>query len=173
MRISKTRVIAVLLVTVSSVFAGQSRRFTRDNLEYVLDLPSTAWQVASRVDVHDHSDFSHGSDPTNGYLRLRKIFTNQPSTASEVFRQQEAWELRRLPGYVVCSECDGVQFNGRLSATVFSYEYVIGGRAMYGRIYYFQIDQRAFYSLHFTVARDHLSTIREDMDSIARSFYLK
>jgi len=104
---------------------------------------------------------------------LRKILVNQPTTASELFRQQETWELQRLPGYVVCSECDGVRFNGRLLGAVFSYEYVNGGKAMYGRIYYLQIDSRAFYSLHFTVARDRLSAISEDMDSIARSFHLK
>ena len=172
MRISSTRIIALLLLT-ASVLAGQSRRFARDDIEYVLDLPSPSWQVVSRVDVHDHADFINGSDPANGYLRLRKIFANQPSTASELFRQQETWELQRLPGYVVCSECDGVQFNGRLPATVFSYEYVSGGRAMYGRIYYFQTDQRSFYSLHFTVARDRLSSISQDMDSIAGSFHLK
>lgn len=173
MRISKTRVIAVLLLIASSVIAGQSRRFSRDDIEFILDLPSPAWRAVSRVDVHNHPDFINGSDPTNGYLRLRKIFTNQPSTASELFRQQETLELQRLPGYMVCSECDGVQFNGRLPGTVFSYEYVNGGKTMYGRIYYLQIDQRAFYSLHFTVARDRLSVTREDMDSIARSFYLK
>src|ERR1041384_2002944 len=162
MRVSSTRVIAVLL-TASVALSGQSRRFTRNDIDYVLDLPSPSWQVVSRVDVHDHADFINGSDPANGYLRLRKIFSNQPSTASELFRQQETWELQLLPGYVVCSECDGVRFNGRLPATLFSYEYVSGGRAMYGRIYYFQIDQRSFYSLHFTVARDKLTAISKDM----------
>ena len=173
MRISKTRVIAVLLLTASLALAGQSRRFTRDDIEYVLDLPSPAWQVVYRFDVHRHPEFINGNDALNGYLHLRRIFADQPSTASQLFQQQETRELQRLPGYVVCSECNGMRFNGRLSATVFSYEYVSGGRAMYGRIYYFQIDQRAFYSLHFTVARDRLTAIDEEMDSIARSFHLK
>jgi len=172
MRILSTKS-ALLLLLASVVALGQTRQFTRDNIEYVLELPSPTWQVVSRLDVHDHPEFINGNNASNGHLRLRKILVDQPTTASELFRQQEKWELQRLPGYVVCSECDGVQFNGRLPATVFSYEYVSGGRAMYGRIYYLQIDERAFYLLHFTVVRDRLPAIREGMDSIARSFHLK
>lgn len=163
-----------MLLLVSVVALGsQIRQFTRDNIEYILDLPSSTWQVVSRLDVHDHPEFINGNDASNGYLRLRKIVVDQPTTASELFRQQEKWELQLLPGYVVCSECDGVRFDGRLPAPVFSYEYVSGGRAMYARIYYLRIDQRAFYSLHFTVVRDRLPAISEDMDSIASSFHLK
>lgn len=162
----------LLLVSVVA-FGSQTRQFSKDDIEYILDLPSPTWQVVSRLDVHDHPEFINGNDVLNGYLRLRKILVTHPATAPELFRQQETWELQRLPGYVVCSVCDGVQFNGRLPATVFSYEYVSGGRAMYGRIYYLQINQRTFYSLHFTVARDKLSAISEDMDSIVKSFRLK
>jgi hypothetical protein len=162
----------VLLITIVTP-GSQIRQFTSDNIEYVLDLPSPAWHVVSRIDVHDHPEFINGNDASNGYLRLRKILANQPTTPSELFRQQEKWELQRLPGYMVCSACDGVRFNGRLPATVFSYEYVSGGRAMSGRIYYLQINQRAFYALHFTVMRDKLPAVLEDMDSMARSFHLK
>ena len=173
MRILKMKsVVLVLLITVVTL-GSQVRQFTSDNIEYVLDLPSPTWQVVSRLDVHDHPEFINGNDASNGYLRLRKILAAQPTTASELFRQQEKWELQRLPGYMVCSACDGVRFNGRLPATVFSYEYVSGGRAMSGRIYYLQINQRAFYSLHFTAMRDKLPAILEDMDSMARSFHLK
>jgi hypothetical protein len=169
MRILNTRSTVMLLLVSVVAFGSQTRQFSKDDIEYMFDLPSPTWQVVSRLDVHDHPEFINGNDASDGYLRLRKIVVNQPTTASELFRQQETWELQRLPGYVVCSECDGV----RLPGTVFSYEYVNGGRAMYGRIYYLQIDSRAFYSLHFTVARDRLSAINEDMDSIARSFHLK
>jgi hypothetical protein len=173
MRILNTRSTVMLLLVSVVAFGSQTRQFSKDDIEYMLDLPSPAWQVVSRLDVHDHPEFINGNDASDGYLRLRKILVNQPTTASELFRQQETWEFQRLPGYVVCSECDGVRFNGQLPTTVFSYEYVNGGRAMYGRIYYLQINQRAFYSLHFTVARDRFSAISDDMDSIVRSFHLK
>jgi hypothetical protein len=96
------------------VFGGQQRHFTRIDVEYVLDLPSPAWQVVSAIDVHDHPDFINGSDPANGFLRLRKIFVDRPANAAELFRQQEKWELQRLPGYVVCTACAGMRFDGLL-----------------------------------------------------------
>ena len=78
-----------------------------------------------------------------------------------------------MPGYVVCSECEGVEFKGKLNGVVYAYEYVAAGKTMYGRIYYLQVDQHTFYSLRFTVARDKLRDIREQMDLIAQSFRLK
>lgn len=173
MRNVRTRPILVLLLANSLVLAGQTRWFTRDDIEYVIELPSPAWQVVSRVDVHDHFEFINGNDPLNGYLRLRKVLVDQPTSASELFRREEKWELQHLRGYMVCSECDGVAFEGRLSGTFFSYEYVSGGRAMSGRIYYLQLNQRTFYSLRFTVAREKLQAAGEQMDLIARSFHLK
>jgi len=56
---------------------------------------------------------------------------------------------------------------------VFSYEFVNQGRNMDGRIYYLRLDSRTFYILHFTVASQKLPSLRDQMDSIARSFRLK
>lgn len=173
MRVLNTRAILILLLTSSVVIAGQTRRFTRDDIEYVLELPSPAWQIVSRLDVHDHPEFIKGNDPSNGYLRLRKILVGQATTTSELFAHDEKWELQRLPGYIICSECDGVEFKGRLNGAVYSYEYVAAGKPIYGRLYYLQVDQRTFYCLRFTVARDKLEAVREEMDLIARSFHLK
>lgn len=172
MRILSTTAIMFLLLANSLAFPVQTRRFTRDDIEYVLEFPSPAWQVFSRVDVHTHLEFVNGNDASNGYLRLKKIVVWQPTTTSELFRQDEKW-AQPLPGYVVCSECDGISFKGQLSGQFYSYEFVSGGKTMYGRIYYLEVDKRTFYSLRFTVARDKLQLIQEQMDSIARSFRLK
>jgi hypothetical protein len=94
-------------------------------------------------------------------------------TASELFSRDEKWELQVLPGYMVCTECQGEDFRGKLSGAVFAYEYVSGGRTISGRIYYLQLNKRTFYALRFTVARDKLRELREQMDFIARSFKLK
>lgn len=173
MRILNTSWAVALLLVSCVLVAGQTRQFTRDDLEYGLELPSPAWRVVARLDVHDHQDFIHSDGASSGYLRLGKIFAEQPTTTSELFYREEKLRLQYLPGYVVCGECDGVQFQGRLSGATFSYEYVTGGRTMYGRIYYLQVDPRTFYALRFTVARDKLPGIREQMESIARSFYVK
>ena len=73
----------------------------------------------------------------------------------------------------VCSAGKGTEFSGQLKGTVFSYEFVSQGRNMDGRIYYLRLDRRTFYILHFTVASDKLQSLRDQMDSIARSFRLK
>jgi len=162
---------AFLLTAVTGV--AQRGNPTKDNGEYVLELPSSSWQAASRFDVHDHPDFIYGTDPANGYLRLRKKLVAAGATPAELFGQDEKWELQSLPGYVVCTACPGEIFEGNLKGATFAYEYASGGRLMAGRIYYLRADNRTFYALHFTLRADRLSTLRGDMDSIARSFRLK
>lgn len=168
----------ILLTLLALIVAGisataQNRTFTREGLEYALDLPSPLWRAVARVDVHEHFEFINGDDYSNGYLRLRKKFVAVGTKPDSMFADDEKWELRKLPGYVVCSAGQGTDFTGNLRGTVFSYEYVNGGIAMDGRIYYLQVDNRTFYTLHFTVASEKLQGLREQMDSIARSFRLK
>jgi hypothetical protein len=169
----KTIFMLVLLLASSVVLAAQSRQFTRDGIDYILELPTPAWQVVSRLDVHDHPEFINGNDPTNGYLRIRKLLVDRGTTTTDLFSQDEKWELRRLPGYVACSECEGIRFGGQLRGAVFSYEYVAAGRTMYGRIYYLEVDPRTYYSLRFTVSHDKLQVVRAQMDLIAQSFRMK
>ena len=57
MKLSGARSMLVLLVAGFVVLGGQSQRFTRSDIEYELDLPSSEWQAVSRVDVHDHIEF--------------------------------------------------------------------------------------------------------------------
>ena len=158
---------------LSMTTTAQTQTFTRDGLDYALDLPSPSWRAVSRVDVHEHFEFINGDDTGNGYLRLGKKFVAPSTTTEDLFRQNEKWELQMLPGYVVCSDGKGKEFNGHLRGTVFSYEFVNKGNNMDGRIYYLQSDNRTFYALHFTLASDKLQSLRDQMDSIAQSFRLK
>ncbi len=169
----KILIMLLFIIALSSSVAAQSRTFTRNGLDYALDLPSPAWEAVSRLDIHEHVEFIYDGDYNNGYLRLRKKFVAAGTSAEDLFREDEKWKLQRLPGYVVCSDGRGTEFAGRLRGAVFSYEYVSKGKNMDGRIYYLQLDIRTFYVLHFTVASDKLQTLREQMDSMARSFRLK
>ena len=162
-----------LLVAAPLLVSGQSRTFTKDDVEYVIELPSPSWQVVSRLDVHDHFEFIYQAEISNGYLRLRKRFADSGTGATDLFRHDEKWYLKQLPGYVVCSACEGESFQGQLNGVVFAYEYINSGKPMYGRIYYLQIDKRTFYSLSFTVAIDKRHAMHDQMDVIARSFRLK
>ena len=168
----KAILIATLVCLTPLTASAQSWTFSRDRVEYVIDLPSATWRVVSRVDLHDHVEFVNGNNEVDGYLRLTKILVYSDTTAANLFQSDEKWNLQRLPGYVVCSDCNGEAFRGYLDGATFSYEYISGGRTMAGRVYYFQLDKRTFYALRFTVARDKLQSIREQMDFIARSFRL-
>ena len=166
--------VALLLIIPFSTNANaQTQTFTREGVEYVLDLPSPSWRAVSRVDVHEHLEFVNGDDYNNGYLRLRKKVVTPDTTSEALFREAEKWELQNLPGYVVCSGGKGTEFNGQLKGTVFSYEFVNQGRNMDGRIYYLRLHSRTFYILHFTVASEKLLSLRDQMESIVMSFHLK
>lgn len=152
---------------------AQQRTFTAKDIEYTLELPSPEWQVVSRLDVHHHVEFIYRNDPANGQLQIRKILSDRARSAADLFSRDEKLEFQALPGYVVCSECNGSNFEGHLSGAVFAYEYVNGGKPMFGRVYYLQLDKWTFYSLRFTGSRDNLPLLRDQMDSIAKSFRLK
>ena len=92
------------------------------------------------------------------------------TTASDIARRDQEQKLRFQIGYVEGKED---KFVGRLNGVTFSYEYTTGGKAMAGRIYYLQADNRTVYTLRFTGLRDKLQLIRNQTDLIARSFRLK
>ena len=168
----KALLIATLVCLTSFTASAQSWTFAPEGVEYVIDLPSATWRVVSRLDVHKHVEFVNGKNEIDGYLRLAKIVVDSDTTAANLFQSDEKWNLQRLTGYVVCSDCKGEAFSGYLSGAAFSYEYVSSGLKMAGRVYYLQLDKRTFYALRFTGARDKLQGIREQIDSIARSFRL-
>ena len=62
----------LLIIPLSTNADAQTQTFTREGVEYVLDVPSPSWRAVSRVDVHEHLEFVNGDDYSNGYLRLRK-----------------------------------------------------------------------------------------------------
>ena len=164
---------SLLIITLSLTTTAQKQTFTREGLDYILELPSASWRAVSRLDVHEHFEFVNGDDYSNGHLRLRKKFVAADTNAEDLFRQDEKWELQRLPGYVSCNSGKGSDFVGHLSGKMFAYEYVSKGRNMEGRVYYLQLDRRTFYALYITIASDKLGATREQIDSIAHSFRLK
>lgn len=161
------------IVLLPLIVASQSWTFSEDGIEYVLELPSATWRAVARVDLHQHREFINGHDEADGYLRLSKIVVTPTTTAADIFQRNEQFELKSLPGYVVCSEGQGQPFKGNLKGEAFSYEYVNRGRQMAGKIYYLQVNNRTFYRLHFTIAREKLPTTVAEIDAIANSFRMK
>jgi hypothetical protein len=144
--------------------------FNSPHADYTLELPNATWKVTTRPDAaHEHAEFVYG-DRIDGHLRIRKEVVSAGQEARDLARRDQDMKFRYQPGYVGGKE---ESFAGRLNGSTTSYEYTSGGKAMVGRVYYLQADNRTVYTLHFTGMRDKLLLIRNQTDSIARSFRLK
>jgi hypothetical protein len=159
--------LASVFALVSAAALAQQNYTSAD---YTLELPSERWRVIQEPDsLHEHAEFIYG-DRNDGFLRIRKEVVEAGTTASDLSRRDQDQKLRFQTGYIEGKE---EKFAGRLNGMTFSYEYTSGGKAMAGRIYYLQPDNRTIYTLRFTGLRDRLLQIRNQTDSIARSFHLK
>lgn len=156
--------------TLVSASAIAQQTYTSNNTDYTLELPSERWRVIQEPDsLHEHAEFIYG-DRNDGYLRIRKEVVEAGTTTPDLSRRDQDQKLRFQTGYIEGKED---KFAGRLSGVTFGYEYTSGGKAMAGRIYYLQADNRTIYVLRFTGLRERLSMIRNQTDSIARGFHLK
>jgi len=158
-----------MLCSTWSLVAAQEV-FTSDKIEYNIELPSPTWRVINEPDAaHEHAEFVYG-DRLDGYLQIRKEVVDAGTTPADLARRDQDQKLRYIPGFV---EGKQENFVGRLNGVTISYEFVKTGKPMMGRIYYLQADNRTIYTLRFSGLRDKLTRIRNQTDSIARSFRLK
>jgi len=171
MRFFKFFLASVLAFSLAAgVVLAQSQEFTKEGIEYALELPSSQWKATSRPDnAHQHMEFVYG-DRLDGYLRIRKEVVDADTTPTNLADRDQDVKLRFASGFV---EGKQERFAGRLSGVTASYEFTSAGKPMAGRIYYLQVDNRTIYTLHFTGQRDKLQRIRNQTDAIARSFHLK
>ena len=167
----------IILIACALVFAAPAlaqdeggQKYINERLEYTLELPHAKWRALTRPDsAHNHTEFIYG-DRSDGLLRIRKEVVDAGTTPADLSRRDHDLKLRFQPGYVEGKE---ERFTGRINGVTSSYEYTGGGKAMLGRIYYLQADNRTVYVLHFTGARNILSLLRNQTDLMARSFQLK
>ena len=147
---------------------AQEHTYNNTKLNYSVDFPSATWRLVGEPDdIHQHAEFVYG-DRNDGYLRIRKETLPEGSTMEDFARGDQS--ARFLPGYV---DGKSESFDGRLDGFTSSYEYTQGGKQMAGRSYYLKADAHTVFVLRFTGLRDKLSRIRNQTDSIARSFRLK
>ena len=160
-------VLAALLLTASAF--AQTETFSDANVEYTFNLPEAAWKMTVKPsDTSPNVEYVYG-ERQSGHLEIRKLSTKSGVLLSETIRDQEQ-SLQFLPGYVAGKEED---FRGSLGGKVFNYEFVRSGRNMSGRFYFLKSADNAVYILRFTGQRDKLRSIRNQTDSIARTFELK
>lgn len=151
----------------TSVFA-QSQTFSDVNADYTFDLPDAAWKMVSKPTATSPNVEYVYVDRLDAHLEIRKLASKSDELVSDVIARDQEQKLQFLPGYVAGKE---ENFAGNLRGKAFNYEYIKAGKNMSGRFYYLKTDDSPdVYVLRFTGSRDKLRTIRNQTDSIARTF---
>jgi len=159
---------SLVLLFAFSAFA-QNDSFSDANVDYTFDLPEATWkQTVKPSTTSPNVEYVYG-DRSNGRLEVRRITIKAGDLLADTIRIEEQ-RLQFQPGYVAGKD---EEFKGSLNGKVFNYEYVNSGRNMSGRFYFLKADDKTVYVLRFTGQRDKLRSVRNQTDSIARTFSLK
>ncbi len=161
--------VVLSLAFVINVFA-QTSTFDDKNVEYTFDLPDPIWKMTVKpTAASPNVEYVYG-DRRDGHLEIRKISVKADDMLSDVILREQEQRLQFKPGFVASKE---ESFAGNYRGAVFNHEYTQSGKNMSGRFYFLKTDNTTVYVLRFTGLRDHLRTIRNQVDSIARTFKIK
>lgn len=162
---------SLVLSTVLAMFTfAQSQTFSDPNVEYTFDVPGTTWKVVSKPTLSSPNvEYVYG-DRLDGHFEIRKLTINQGEIISDLIQREDQKLSIQLPTYVAGKE---ENFAGALKGRIFNYEYTKSGKNMSGRFYYLRANDSTVYVVRFTGLRDKLRLIRNQTDSIARTFDLK
>lgn len=156
-----------LLLAISSF--AQTQNFSDANVEYTFSLPEPVWKMTTKPSATSPNvEYVYG-ERQSGHFEIRKLSVKPDQLFSEIIGDEEQ-KLQFVTGYVAGKEED---FKGIFGGRVFNYEFVRAGRNMSGRFYFLKTDPNTVYVLRFTAQRDKLRSIRNQTDSIARTFDLK
>jgi hypothetical protein len=160
--------LGISLALALQAFA-QTSSFTDSNVEYTFEIPEAKWKSTVKPSqTSPNAEFVYG-DRSDGHLEIRKLTVKANQTLPDII-QDEVQKLQFATGYVAGKE---ETFKGALSGKVFNYEFVRAARNMSGRFYFLKVDDKTIYVLRFTAMRDKLRSLRNQTDSIARTFDLK
>lgn len=171
MKLNKSHFLFSLIVGLFLAISSfaQTQTFSDTNVEYTFDLPEAAWKMTAKPSATSPNvEYVYG-DRQNGYLEIRKTAIKSGAMISDLIGGEEE-KLQFLPGYVAGKQED---FKGSFGGKVFNYEFVRSGRSFSGRFYFLKTDDKTVYVLRFIGQREKLRSIRNQTDSIARTFDLK
>lgn len=160
-------VVVALMLSISA--SAQSSTFADTNAEYTFDLPQANWKMIVKPSATSPNVEYVYDERQNAHFEIRKQQLKSGTLLSDLIRDEEQ-KLQFLPGYVAGKE---ENFNGTFDGKVFNYEFVRAGRTMSGRFYFLKADNTTVYILRFVGIGDKLKSIRNQTDSIARTFDLK
>lgn len=159
--------IAMFLAAVPAM--AQADTFSDSTVDYSFQLPEPKWKMTVKPSVTSPNvEYVYG-DRFDGHLEVRRLTVAKDSILSDIVQSEEQ-KLQFRPGFVAGKE---ENFAGRLRGSVFNFEYVAAGRSMAGRFYFLRVNETTVYLLRFSGQKDMLRSIRNQTDSIARTFGVK
>lgn len=162
----------ILLLSVFSLFAAvgaQTSKFESPDVEYTFEIPDPKWKLTTKPSATTPNVEYVYVDRNDGHLEVRRLNILEKTSMTDVVRNEES-KLQFMQGYVAGKE---EPYAGFLNGTVFNFEFVRSGRPMSGRFYFLKASPTSVYVLRFTGFRDKLRVIRNQTDSVARTFSLK
>ena len=171
MKLTKLSFFFALVIGLLPCFSAfaQSQTFSDADVEYTFELPEAAWKMTVKPSkTSPNVEYVYG-DRRDGHLEIRKLTLNSNQKLDDLMRDEET-KLQFNLGFVAGKE---ENFAGALNGKAYNYEFVRSGRNMSGRFYFLQAAGGDIYVLRFDGLRDKLRSIRNQTDSIARTFELK
>jgi len=169
-KLSSLLFVVTMMAIFASVSMAQVETFSNPNVDYTFSLPDVRWKQTVAPTATSAVVRYVFVDRNDGQLEVRRLNKSKNELLSEFIRNNEESKLLPLPGYVAGKE---ENFKGKLQGIVFNYEYVLSGRAMSGRFYYLELNDTTVYVLRFTGNTSSLRSVRNQTDSIARTFEVK
>lgn len=155
------------LIFTLSAFA-QTETFSDPNVNYTFEIPDAKWKMTAKPsDITQHVEYVYGTR-TGGHLEVRKLSVRESDKIEDIVREEEA-KLQFKPGFVAGKE---ENFKGFLAGRVYNFEFVKSGRNWSGRYYFLKADDTTVYIMRFEGYRENLLSLRNIVDSMARSFKL-
>ncbi len=160
--------VGIVAILTLSAF-GQDSMFSDPNVDYSFALPDAKWKMTAKPSATSPNvEYVYG-DRTDGHLEVRKLTVAKDAILSDLIQDEEQ-KLQFKPGFVAGKE---ENFVGHLRGSVFNFEYVAAGRSMSGRFYFLRANPTTVYLLRFAGQKDSLRLVRNQTDSIARTFAVK
>jgi len=160
--------VALAFFSVASAY-GQGGVFSDPSVDYSFDVPDERWKMTVKPSAAKPNVEYVFIDRNDGHLEVRKVNVAKDALIADIVRGEEE-KLQFLPGYVAGPD---ENFTGRYRGSIFNFEFVRAGRPMSGRFYFLRPNETTVYVLRFTGYRDKLKSIRNQTDSIGRTFEIK
>ena len=159
----------ILVSALSFSAMAQTDGFSNANVDYRFDVPDERWKMTVKPSATSPNVEYVFVDRNDGHLEVRRLRVAGNAILADVIRDEEQ-KLQFLPGYIAGRD---ENFAGRLRGSIFNFEFVRAGRPMSGRFYFLRASDDTVYVLRFTGFRDKLRSIRNQTDSMGRTFDLR